>query len=150
MLPDRRGSARVSSVLKCCGAVRRDNNVVRHVQSPILQAFHIVTLVRPICHPRALHHCHLSHNSIANHQSSRNPTPSSSPYLSRTVFEYVDSLIDAINAHPGGLFKVGYSTPADYVATKLPAAGVVPTLPAMISDSFPYIDDAAGHNAWTG
>jgi len=62
-------------------------------------------------------------------------------------FEYLDGLIDALNADPQGRFNAFYSTAADYVESQL---ATIPTLPAFLTDFFPYSDSADGHNLWTG
>ncbi len=62
-------------------------------------------------------------------------------------FEYLDGIIEGLNADPAKRFNASYSTAADYVAAKL-AAGL--TLPALVTDLFPYNDDGAGHNMWSG
>lgn len=59
---------------------------------------------------------------------------------------YIDGLIDALNADPQGRFKAFYSTPVDYIASKL----ALPSLPLQEGDFFPYNDDTEGHNLWTG
>ena len=63
------------------------------------------------------------------------------------LFPYVDGLIAGLNADPAGRFNAFYSTPSAYLSAKLAAA---PTLPALVSDVFPYNDDLAGHHMWTG
>jgi hypothetical protein len=62
-------------------------------------------------------------------------------------FEYLDGLIDALNADPQGRFHAFYSTAADYVASQL---AQIPTLPVFTTDFFPYSDTDNGHNLWTG
>ena len=57
-------------------------------------------------------------------------------------FAYVEALAAALNADPAGRFNAFFSTPADYVAAKLDE---VASLPAYITDFFPYADDDAGH-----
>ena len=63
------------------------------------------------------------------------------------LFSYIDGVIAGLNADPGGRFHAFYSTAADYVAAKL-AANL--TLPALVTDLFPYNNDAAGHQNWVG
>ena len=63
------------------------------------------------------------------------------------LFEYVDGIIAGLNADPARRFNAFYSTPSAYVSAKLAAA---PVLPALVSDLFPYNDDAAGHHVWAG
>jgi hypothetical protein len=63
------------------------------------------------------------------------------------LFEYVDGVIDGLNADPAGRFRAFYSTAADYVAEKL-TSNV--TLPALVTDLFPYSNDVAGHQNWAG
>ena len=63
-------------------------------------------------------------------------------------FEYLDALIAELNADPLQRFNASYSTPADYVHSKLSASG--PTLPLLGGDLFPYNDDVQGHNTWSG
>lgn len=46
-------------------------------------------------------------------------------------FEYLDGIIEGLNADPAKRFNASYSTAADYVAAKL-AAGL--TLPALVTD----------------
>ena len=62
-------------------------------------------------------------------------------------FNYVDGIIDGLNADPEKRFIASYSTPADYIAAKLSSNL---TLPALTQDLFPYNDDTAGHNMWSG
>jgi len=62
-------------------------------------------------------------------------------------FAYVEALAAALNSDPAQRFNAFLSTPAAYVAAKLDA---VAALPAYITDFFPYADDDAGHNQWTG
>jgi lysosomal alpha-mannosidase len=62
-------------------------------------------------------------------------------------FDYIDGVIEGLNADPGGRFHAFYSTAADYVAAKLSANL---SLPALTSDLFPYNNDAAGHQNWAG
>ena len=62
-------------------------------------------------------------------------------------FEYLDGLIDALNADPQHRFNAFYSTAADYVDASL---RTIPSLPAFLTDFFPYSDSEDGHNLWTG
>jgi len=62
-------------------------------------------------------------------------------------FDYLDGLIDALNADPQKRFNAFYSTAADYVNEQL---ATIPTLPAFLTDFFPYSDSLDGHNLWTG
>ena len=61
---------------------------------------------------------------------------------SEGYFAYVEAVIALLNADPAGRFNAFFSTPADYAAAKLDE---VSTLPAYITDFFPYADDTAGH-----
>lgn len=63
------------------------------------------------------------------------------------LFDYVDGVIEGLNADPQKRFVAFYSTAADYVASKLSANL---TLPALVSDLFPYNNDVAGHQNWVG
>lgn len=60
-------------------------------------------------------------------------------------FAYVDGVRDALNKDPR--INAFYSTPADYVAAKL---ANTTSLPLLTHDIFPYNDDTAGHNMWSG
>ena len=59
--------------------------------------------------------------------------------------EYLDSLIDALNHDPSGRFNAFYSTPNEYMASRLKQ---VASFPEVVSDNFPYNDDTQGHNMW--
>jgi hypothetical protein len=61
------------------------------------------------------------------------------------LFDYVDGVIEGLNADPAQRFQAFYSTAADYVAAKL--QGGLP-LPALLTDLFPYGDTP--HTQWTG
>ena len=63
-------------------------------------------------------------------------------------FNYTDGLIDALNAHPSGLFNASYSTPERYMMAKLATVPAFPAPPT--GDFFPYADDPQGHNLWAG
>jgi hypothetical protein len=65
-------------------------------------------------------------------------------------FAYLDALIEALNADPAGRFEAFYSTPADYVETRLSGNSTTTTLPLLTGDLMPYTDDSAGHNVWAG
>ena len=64
------------------------------------------------------------------------------------LFDYVDGVVEGLNADPAGRFEAFYSTAADYVAAKLATANL--TLPALVSDLFPYSNDVPGHQNWVG
>ena len=61
-------------------------------------------------------------------------------------FSYLDALIEQLNAEPSGRYHAFYSTPAQYMATKITSN--IPLHP-YAGDFFPYNDDSAGHNLWT-
>jgi lysosomal alpha-mannosidase len=63
------------------------------------------------------------------------------------LFAYIDGVIAGLNADPKRRFNAFYSTAADYVAAKM-AANL--TFPALVTDLFPYNNDAAGHQNWVG
>ena len=62
------------------------------------------------------------------------------------AFDYVDALIEVMNGLPGNPFNASYSTAADYINAKSTATA----LPVFDGDFFPYNDDAAGNNMWSG
>ena len=63
------------------------------------------------------------------------------------LFDYVDGVIEGLNADQEKRFVAFYSTAADYVAAKL-AADLA--LPSLVSDLLPYNNDVAGHQNWVG
>jgi len=63
-------------------------------------------------------------------------------------FNYLDGVIDAFNSDASGRFHAFYSTPAIYMASKLKNTPMA--LQPYAGDFFPYNDDSAGHNLWTG
>lgn len=72
--------------------------------------------------------------------------PSPSHPASRAPYAHsLDALIAALNAD--GRYEAFYSTPAQYAAAQL---ATVPSFPRIDGDAFPYNDDEAGHNMWSG